>query len=364
MSHTDMTHDFGGRSGRKHRHILPKGLYLRNGIYQLSFNRNGKRQRISLGTSELSEALEARRLELLKSPTPKGEGVLRTAQLYTEEQLRLGNMQPRSARELMRLLADVMRFTQAATLDDLTTAQLQKYFNRITAPKAQGGLSPASWNSYAGRLSGFFRDMVEQRRLTKNPMHQVNLPRFNQAAHARRNVVEQKTANRLIEKCQCPRLKFILLCGFHAGMRKEEIIEARWGWFDLKARVANIPMTERKIQKPAYPPLTSPLVDHLLEMRKALPKPPRPEDYILEPHKQGGRYRYRWDFRIPFERFLQQQGEEFTTHDMRRSYCTNNIKNGVSLEILSSWTGDAMRTLEQHYKHLLAYDPRVEKLAG
>jgi len=26
--------------------------------------------------------------------------------------------------------------------------------------------------------------------------------------------------------------------------------------------------------------------------------------------------------------------------------------------------GMAMRTLEQHYKHLLAYDPRVEKLAG
>ena len=359
-----MTHDSGGRSGRKHRHILPKGIYLRNGIYQLNLFRNGRRVRKTLGTSDLAEALEQRRLELTKSPTPKGEGLLRTAQLYTEEQLRLGNLQPRSARELMRLLADVLRFTQAAALDDLTPALLQKFFNRITQSKENGGLSPASWNSYAGRLSGFFRDMVAQRRLTRNPMDQVDLPRFNQAAHARRNVVEQKTANRLIAAAKDPRLKFILLCGFHAGMRKEEIIEARWGWFDLKARVANIPMTERKIQKPAYPPLTSPLVEHLLDMKRALPRPPKPTDYILEPMKEAGRYRYRWDFRIPLEKFLAEQGEEFTTHDMRRSYCTNNIKNGVSLEILSSWTGDAMRTLEQHYKHLLAYDPRVEKLAG
>jgi integrase len=353
-----------GRSGRRHRKILPHGLYIRNGVFQLSFQRNGRRVRKSLATADLAEAIEQRRLELLKSPTPKGEGLLRTAQLHTEEQLRLANLQPRSARELMRLLADVLRFTQASSLDDLTPAKLQTYFNRITAPRAQGGLSPASWSSYAGRLSGFFRDMVQKHRLTKNPMDQVRLPRFNQAAHARSTTLDQQTANRLIQNCADQRVKFALLCGFHAGMRKEEIIEARWGWFDLTARVANIPMTERKIQKPAYPPLTSSMIEHLGKMRRALPQPPAPTDYVLEPAKQSGRHRYRWDFRIPFENYLHQQGVKFTAHDMRRSYCTNNIKNGVSLEMLSSWTGDAMRTLEQHYKHLMAYDPRVEKLAG
>ena len=357
-----MTHQIEKQAGRKHQNKLPQGLYQRNGIYQLTFKRNGGRQRKSLGTRDLAEAIEQRRLELSKSLTPRGEGLLRTAYLYNEEQLRLGNIQPRSAKELLRLLGDVLRFTQAATLDDLTTTQLQKYFNRISRPRAEGGLSPASWNSYAGRLSGFFRDMVAAHRLTRNPMDQVQLPRFNQAACARSNVVEQKAANRLIENCTDPRLKFVLLCGFHCGMRKEEIIEARWGWFDTKTKVASIPMTERKIQKPAYPPLTSSLIEHLQKMKQALPKQPPPTEYILEPLNKGGLSRYRWDFRIPFEKYLKEQGAQFTAHDMRRSYVTNCIKNGVKIEILSSWTGDAMRTLEQHYKHLTSYDSSIEKL--
>ncbi len=37
----------------------------------------------------------------------------------------------------------------------------------------------------------------------------------------------------LISECPDRELKFILYCGFHAGLRKGEIVQARPEWFDL-----------------------------------------------------------------------------------------------------------------------------------
>jgi integrase len=39
-------------------------------------------------------------------------------------------------------------------------------------------------------------------------------------------------------------LKVILSCGFHAGMRKDEIVQARPGWFDIKLSTIHITQSE------------------------------------------------------------------------------------------------------------------------
>lgn len=340
-----------------------QGLYQRGKIWYFDGYPNGRRKRISLQTSDYAEAVRRRKLELEKIPTARHEGLLRTAQLYTEDMLEQGKLKPNSANELMRLVTDMSRFCDVARLDDINEKVLQRYFDMLMKPGPRQ-VKPASWHSYAARLSGFFSGMVEKKRMTFNPMDRVKLPKFSQAAHARTNTVDAATAGRLIEECPDDEIKLVLLLGFTCGMRKNEIIQARWSWFDLNARVCRIPLTERKVQKAASPPINSQLMKHLERMKKALPRPPKPSDYLMKPEVEKGLWRYRYDFDKPFEKYLAQQKVQFTAHDMRRSFATNCVQQGISLEIISTWTGDTVRTLEIHYKHLAAYDPRVEKILG
>jgi site-specific recombinase XerC len=44
----------------------------------------------------------------------------------------------------------------------------------------------------------------------------------------------------LIEECEDPALKFILYAGFHAGLRKNEIVNAKPSWFNLELGVLNV----------------------------------------------------------------------------------------------------------------------------
>ena len=51
---------------------------------------------------------------------------------------------------------------------------------------------------------------------------------------ARESFCSFEERDRLISECIDDELKFVLYCGFHAGLRFNEIIEAIPGWFDLE----------------------------------------------------------------------------------------------------------------------------------
>jgi hypothetical protein len=48
-------------------------------------------------------------------------------------------------------------------------------------------------------------------------------------------------AQRLIQNAPNDDLRYVLFCGFHAGMRKLEIVEAVPEWFNLSARTVELP---------------------------------------------------------------------------------------------------------------------------
>jgi len=341
-------------------HLNPaEGIYLRGKTYWLNHYPQGKRARVTLGTPDYGTAVKNAALIHKKIISPKGEGVLRTAQIYTEEAVRMGTMAPGSAYELHRVLKGFLLFANVATLEDIKPHVLQKYFDKLTTQ-----VKPASWASYAGRLSGFFGAMLQSRRITANPMLQVRLPKFNQAAHARSNTVKAQKAIELINECSDLRLRFVLVAGFLMGMRKNEIIQCQWGWFDYANKVCSIPLWARKRAKAANPPMIEGVFDILKELKAALPKAPAPTDYILEPQTPQGRARYRWDFNKPFNEYQKSKGCAFTAHDMRRSFATNLVQAGISLEVISGWVGDTVRTLEMHYSKLNQYDARAERLMG
>ena len=334
------------------------GIYLRGEKFWLRYSRNGAQMRVPLKTSDMAEAMKRATAERECVPLDASLNMQGAVRRQLEEEMKAGRLSPRYINEVHRRLKVLLDFHPEITkLSDITPRRLQLYLDHVSKKR-----KPATLNTYAGQLRGLFALMVKRRNTASNPMDSVQLPAFNQAEHVRENVVPPEVARELIKKCNDPRLKFVLLCGFCLGMRKEEIIEARWSWFNVNARVCLIPPEVRKRSKPACPPLNADVLAHLQKLKKALPKPPDAQAYILEPDIEGGLYRYRWDFRKPFTEFMKKNKVECTAHDMRRTYCTLMVGNGATLEQLSAWVGDSVRVLASHYAHLRTYNPLVESI--
>lgn len=332
------------------------GIHKRGNTFHFRFSQNGRQVRGSLHTSDPEEARRRYRLERQRVHADPSENLVHTIGRHIQEEVEAGNLAPRYAAEVRARLYTLLDFHKNITrLDDFTPKRLQEYLDHVRKRR-----SAATLSTYAGQLRGLFRLLLERRRIMYNPMDEVRLPAFNQSEHARDNVVAPEKVRELLDKCTDLQLKFILLAGFCLGMRRNEITEARWGWFNLPARVCLIPPEARKRGKPACPPLNSEVIAHLQKMREALPKAPLPTDYLVEPGKMQGANRYRYDFIKPFRRHLKSCGVNCSAHDMRRTYATLAVRSGATLEQLSAWVGDTPRVLAAHYAHLKSYNPLVE----
>ena len=64
----------------------------------------------------------------------------------------------------------------------------------------------------------------------------------------------RKQVDDLIRKCPSVELKFILYAGFHAGLRKEEIIQARQEWFDLGLNILQVVESESEFKSEKWKP--------------------------------------------------------------------------------------------------------------
>src|SRR5439155_23224783 len=139
--------------------------------------------------------------------------------------------------------------------------------------------------------------------------------------------------DRLIKECQREDLSFVLLCGFHAGLRKNEIIEARPWWFDLSAGLLHVratPTIKFKDREERTIPLTQQFQGFLSGYGLR-------EPYMLRPEVKHGRNRYRYDFTRPFIEHAKSLGLErigqtkLTPHLMRHTFASLLVSGGVSL---------------------------------
>ena len=105
----------------------------------------------------------------------------------------------------------------------------------------------------------------------------------------------------------------MLFCGFHVGMRRMEIVEARPEWFNLRARTLEIRASDtfRPKDRDAR---TVPLTDQFVEFlgRYGLRSP-----FVLKPEVGHGSFGYRYDSRRPFMLYMKAQGGEWLTPDVR-----------------------------------------------
>jgi integrase len=336
-----------------------KGLYRKPGqlVWMHRFTLNGKQVRRSTGEREESEAIRAAQ-EMLREPKeerPDAGDAEAEIDTYLAKQ--------RAGDRLSRLSVDgrrttLKRFFKASerkNVADATRADVQQWYDRLRCKED-------TKQTYVRWISAFYKWLIEHRRIEINPTKGVKLGRLRPAA--RKSTITKAEVARLIEGCSDPSLTFVLFCGFHAGMRKGEVIEARPEWFDLASNHIHIGPTPTWIPKDRER-RSVPISKAFASFLKTYG---RPSPYMLRPDVEPGKAVYRYDFDRAYKALIARVNKaeataatesgrkpvliKCTFHDARRTFASHLVSAGVSVYKVARWLGDGVGVVEKHYGHL------------
>lgn len=335
-----------------------RGIYLRGSTYWLNFQTKGVRRFVSLDTSDFSEAIAAAREIRMRGVRNQSSGFMDEIERFLAYKRRKNEFTATSAGArfyILRAFANWVDVPPGA----VTSRQVQAWYDENV-----NGHGATTANGYAMIARSFFKWALENRRITdRNPCDGLELAREQHAGLRFRDFCTAEQRDRLIKTCKREDLRFVLFCGFHAGLRKNEIIEARPWWFDLGAGLLHLRSTTTfafKDRRERTIPITKDFLRFL--KRYGLREP-----YMLRPETKHGQNRYRYDFSRPFFEHTKAQGLEkvgqtrVTPHLMRHTFASLLASAGVSLYKIAVWLGDNPRVVEEHYARLNPKDPDIER---
>lgn len=330
---------------------LSRGIYKRGNVYWLAVQKEKKRHFISLNTSDLSEAIRAA-TRWRHSPSLESGSVIRHAVDRFIAYMRLRHQSGQRG-GWAKATVESKNYVLFAFADwcgtirpcDMTTARLKKYHELrladTSADTAYGNLMT---------IRSFFnwcRDV--EKTVRENPCIALKLTAPDGAA--RKDFCPPELVARIIDECEREDLKFVLYCGFHAGLRALEIVEARPFWFDLKAGILHLrktPTMQFKDREERSIPLTGKFLAFIRDDYGLR------EPFMLHPENQHGKNRYRYDFTRPFREWMLRQGCPWVTpHTMRHTFASLLASADHSIFKIATYLGDDVRVVQKHYAKLL-----------
>jgi hypothetical protein len=199
-------------------HPATRGIYLRGSIYWLNFQRHGKRLFVSLETQDFAEAVK-RAANVRAAPRLQSSiGFPAEIDAFLAYKRRKNQFTASSAHGRGFILRAFARECGKISPAYTTPRDIQAFYDdrlhRFSASTA---------NSYAMILRSFFnwcRDVAQI--LRGNPCDQLD--KAEETGVRMRDFCTEIQRDLLINSCQREDLLFVLFCGFHAGLRKNEII--------------------------------------------------------------------------------------------------------------------------------------------
>lgn len=339
------------------------GIYCRKGTYWLNYQHRHSRQFISLGTRDLAAAIVKAR-ELRGSAALNEGGTVRAEiERYLAHKRAGGEFTDNTVRNARGFLSHLSKAVGGLAPMQVTAGDAQRFYDTL-----RQRMTESSAQTYVAHARSFFRWVVEAAKLTReNPFDAVSMPLL--VPVARKEHCPPELRDKLLAECPRDDLRFVLYCGFHAALRRNEIVHARPTWFDLKARLLHLRKVTPELAKTLkldpfdlkdQEERTVPLSKEFTKFLKGWLDPAA--DYCLAPGKRQGRSRYRYDFRRFFEDYMKAQACPWVTaHTMRRTFASIQATKGTSIYIIATWLGDDIETTRKHYGHLAPAHATLEK---
>jgi integrase len=322
-----------------------RGLYLRGRVWWFSYyDHEQRRRQISLKTFSESEAIQRAQI-ILENPT-RNSGATALERFFEYRRPRIS---VNFHRDTSFVLLAWMRDMKARSVADITTAQLQSWFDhKCQIVKISTAAGYLTW------IRVFFDWCVKNRIRFDNPAKGVDVPAFKKPY--RKVFISKNAVKTLLDECEDAELKYCLFAGFHAGLRFGEVVASRPEWFDLTEGLLHVTRSETwstKDDEDRTIPLTDDFAAFLRVYGLRVP-------YMIGSHKRSGK-RYRFTFQKRFETYVHSKGVSITFHDCRRTFASLHASAGTSIFKVACWLGDGVQVVEKHYGFLSPSDPEINR---
>lgn len=337
-------------------------IYKRGETWWIKYYLNGKTARQSLRTTNKrvatreKQALEAKLLEpqrhALQDVNPEVNSFWQKYLAWAEDHNR-----PKTIEIKTNFWVQLMAFTRAKRLGDITRQDIEAFKKW----KKGNGAADQSVNNALKDIQAIYNDAIRQGWYTgTNPV--LGIKRYKITRKLPAFHTEEELASLLDAAHERGKeIAWVVLLGGMAGMRKNEILSARWEWFKFKERVIELKSytgfdikdhEERAI--PLHPLVCARLYPH----RKK-------KGFVFNSSRRSkGVNRYHFDPKKSLLQALKNAG--LTTRRpfqrLRESFASIRAQKGVSIFKLSKWLGhSSVKTTEKHYASLQeGYDPDIE----
>lgn len=347
---------------------IPRGIYQQKQTYWLRWTPvpGGPQVRQSLGTRDLAEAItEAAKVRRTEGPAKREKASECEPEIdrYLVAK-RDGGLSSTTLSSRRYVLVGFCEAVGASTPRHIGSAAAASWYEAHRKKK------PHTAVAYLRQVRWWIAWLIERGVLVRDPTAAIQIPKLKM--QARRRFLLPAEVKRLLAACDEPDtlwrkkeelqlqaaegLKFAVMCGLHAGMRKLEVVEARPDWFDLEAGLIHIQATST-FEPKDRDNRTVPMSD---DFKAWLQVYGLREPFMLQPKAKHGKYRYRFDFRAAFEALVKRAGmPDVTFHDLRRTFASLLVSKGVSLYKVAKWLGDELETVQNHYGHLIPQDDEI-----
>lgn len=237
------------------------------------------------------------------------------------------------------------------------------------------GLSTATIAGYLRYAQSFFSWLVDRGKVVQNPFDRVTFPK---SLPTKRDLIcTRAERDRLTAWCLHPDLKAALMLGFHAGMRRNEILQMRPHWILRDAhgwprhiRIQNeaagesLPGFVVKDGDIKVVPVSTRLAKFLVFEHRW----PAGADFVVADQYRPGKNKYRWDWKRSWRRHVRACGlPRVSPHVMRHTFVSLLLSGDParrpSLLHISRWTGTSVEVLMRTYAHLVD-DPGLIDAGG
>ena len=276
------------------------------------------------------------------------------------ESARLRSKRPNTVRDYTRMIDKIVR-------PELGSLRL-KAIGRRDVEALHGTLknTPYQANRVLALLSSMFNLAIEERWILENPAKGVK--KFHEEKRENWLSVDQiqrfrEALDQYNDQSAANALRLLLLTGSRAG----EVLKATWEEFDLQRGVWTKPSHHTKQKKTEHVPLSAAAIDLLKSMRPVRAAGPLFPGRVVEGKKQR---RTRVTLRRPWVQACKAAGlaEAYTIqgkrrkltryrptvriHDLRHSYASHLVSNGVGLQIVGKLMGHVEASTTMRYAHL------------
>ncbi len=331
-----------------------RGLYKRGNTFWLAHQKDGRRFFVSLQTDDYVQAVQKASVILRTPSLNPTQGLRADIDAFLKHQRDLHLFTAATADSKGAILRKFGSWIGWIDTASITTEDIQRFYDHQRQSVKEG-----SAQTYVMALRSFFGWAVGEKLTRVNPVAEVKVGRV--VSPPRRRFCTFAERDQIIAGAPTPELKFVLYCGFHAGLRKNEIIQTRPDWFDLEQGLLHVrktPTFEPKDKEERTIPLTKEFREFLAEFGLHSP-------FMLRPEVEQGKSIYRYDFDRPYYRYIEPLGFRWVTpHIMRHTFGSLLASRGCSIYKIAIWMGDEVATTQKHYAKLLPVDPDIELSAG